>query len=80
MIGVLLADYQRFIIWGVEQKEGMLTAELFYADVMMPACLDIKGRAGTITYRVEMPQELQGQIFPKKGQGIKLRILEDATF
>lgn len=71
---VLVARGQRLVLWGVEVGGERLTAELFYADVYLPHAIKVSSRTGDRIYQVEIPEELQGQKFPKKGQRLTLKL------
>lgn len=75
MIPVMLAKHQRLVLWGVEVGDDRITAEIFFGDSYLPKSIKVSNRAGDRVYQVEIPEALQGQTFPKKGQKIQLRIV-----
>lgn len=78
MISVLVAKHQRLVLWGCEVGDDRITAQLFYCDLHLPKSIKVSNRAGDRVYQIEIPEALQGQTFPKKGQKIQLRIIKDA--
>ena len=74
-IPILSANSQRIVLWGCTVNERVISAELFYLDVQLPKSIWITDREGKHSYLVEIPEGLQGQIFPRKGQRIELGII-----
>lgn len=76
MIPVLCDRHQRVVLWGCDISDCILSAELFYLDPQLPKSIKVSDRSGSHVHRVEIPQDLQGQMFPRKGQRLQLRIID----
>lgn len=75
MIPVLCDTNQRLMLWGCSVSNGIVTAELFYLDPQLPKSIKVSDRTSKQVYKVEIPENLRGQIFSRKGQRLQLRII-----